>query len=115
VSQQCSIVDHMTLKIHDAAFTCPFEGCGRSFSVLSNMRRHARVHTLAPQFRESFSDEEIDRVSPPPRATIGSHNAATVASSASNFAHPDNNPSNFSSRSRRGSLAPDDKGYHYQS
>lgn len=26
------------------AFTCPVEGCGRSFSVLSNMRRHARVH-----------------------------------------------------------------------
>lgn len=27
------------------AFTCPYEGCGRSFSVQSNMRRHARVHT----------------------------------------------------------------------
>ncbi len=26
------------------AFVCPVEGCGRSFSVLSNMRRHARVH-----------------------------------------------------------------------
>ena len=27
------------------AFTCPYEGCGRSFSVQSDMRRHARVHT----------------------------------------------------------------------
>ncbi|KAL1752718.1 hypothetical protein FB107DRAFT_292950 [Schizophyllum commune] len=27
------------------AFVCPVDGCGRSFSVLSNMRRHARVHS----------------------------------------------------------------------
>ncbi|KDR75239.1 hypothetical protein GALMADRAFT_249226 [Galerina marginata CBS 339.88] len=26
------------------AFVCPVETCGRSFSVLSNMRRHTRVH-----------------------------------------------------------------------
>jgi len=114
VSQKHSIVDHMDLKIH-AAFTCPLEGCGRSFSVLSNMRRHARVHTLAPQLHEGFSDEEIDRVPPPLRATTGSHNAATVASSASHFASPDNNPFNISSRSRRRSLVPDDKEFRYQS
>lgn len=53
------------------AFVCPVEGCGRSFSVLSNMRRHARVHPnlsldstsdemsgpSTPKFPNSFSIE----------------------------------------------------------
>ncbi|EIN11840.1 hypothetical protein PUNSTDRAFT_119067 [Punctularia strigosozonata HHB-11173 SS5] len=40
-----------SLKIHinshtkEKPFQCPVEGCGRAFSVLSNMRRHARVHS----------------------------------------------------------------------
>lgn len=39
-----------SLKIHvnthtgDKPYPCTFPGCGRCFSVLSNMRRHARVH-----------------------------------------------------------------------
>jgi hypothetical protein len=54
-------INHMSLMLCGAAFTCTFEGCGRSFSVLSNMRRHARVHTSAPDhFREGSSDEESD-------------------------------------------------------
>lgn len=34
----------LMLSPSSIAFTCTIEGCGRTFSVLSNMRRHARVH-----------------------------------------------------------------------
>jgi hypothetical protein len=39
------------------AFACPVQHCGRSFSVLSNMRRHARSHgSDAVAFTKSASD-----------------------------------------------------------
>lgn len=40
------------------AFSCPVEGCGRSFSVLSNMRRHARVHTTGSGKEKELSSDE---------------------------------------------------------
>ncbi|KAF8650411.1 hypothetical protein AX16_005218 [Volvariella volvacea WC 439] len=58
------------------AFACPVEGCGRSFSVLSNMRRHARVHnqplrqpsTVTYQYQqpELSGDECTEKHSPQP-------------------------------------------------
>ncbi|KAK0476671.1 hypothetical protein IW261DRAFT_1566749 [Armillaria novae-zelandiae] len=41
---------HLTTHTGDKPYICPEEGCGRAFSVRSNMRRHGRiVHHIVPE------------------------------------------------------------------
>ncbi|EKM80720.1 hypothetical protein AGABI1DRAFT_126769 [Agaricus bisporus var. burnettii JB137-S8] len=97
---------HLNSHTGEKPHVCPYPGCGRSFSVLSNMRRHARVHTH--NSKEQEPEELIDESSVPPSPATASAGQASVQegvpiqSSTDSRHHyrQDSNNSTSSSRSR---------------
>ncbi|TFL04145.1 hypothetical protein BDV98DRAFT_502866, partial [Pterulicium gracile] len=49
---------HSTSHTGEKPYTCPEEGCGRSFSVRSNLRRHFSLHY--PNLDTSLGNGEDD-------------------------------------------------------
>lgn len=94
---------HMNMHTNTKPYACPYEGCDKSFSVISNAKRHYRTHLVdlspdqiglpAGPYTVNFSDPVVVPDSPPheayysslPPLSSSSSSLSSLASNASDY------------------------------
>jgi hypothetical protein len=64
-----SLQTHIYSHTGEKPFICPVEGCGRHFSVVSNLRRHGKVHRNDGSSATDTGDDYTDHGSPESQAS----------------------------------------------